>query len=122
MASPKSQSVHKSKKRGAVRRDFWRTLLVIACLGGAGAVALVMGATTTVVSKAEIGPEQKMRTASVLFIPLFGDACRQSIFDNRNGMMSQENTMSCEKLAKKMRKDEKNQSAGFEKMSDSFRK
>jgi hypothetical protein len=81
-----------------------------------------MGATTTVVSKAEIGPEQKMRTASVLFIPLFGDACRQSIFDNRNGMMSQENTMSCEKLAKKMRKDEKNQSAGFEKMSDSFRK
>jgi hypothetical protein len=122
MASRKSQSAHKAKKRGAARRDFLRTLLVVACLGGAGAVALVIGATTTVVSKTEIGPEQKMRTASILFIPLFGDACRQSVFDNRNGMMSQANTVSCENLAKKMRKDEKNQSADFVRMSDSLSK
>lgn len=123
MASRKSQSSHKAKKRVAVRRDFLRTLLVILCLGGAGAMAMVVATTTTVVSKTEFGPEQKLRTASILFFPLFGDACRQGLFDNRNGTMSQAKTLSCEKFAKKVQQD--NQSStdrSFEKMSDNYQK
>ena len=41
---------------------------------------------------------RELRTGSILFMPLVGDVCRQSVFDNDTGLIWPIDSVSCEKI------------------------
>ena len=115
---------HRSTKRKAFRRDVWRTSFLIGGLTGALALMLYFGTAEKVVRRAEFGFGQESRRGSILFMPLVGDLCRQSAFDNESGIIWPADAVSCQQAIARMQKDVTERSAASNIMSigERFRK
>ena len=95
MISPRSQHTRKARWRIAFRLDLRRALLAIGAVTVTLALAFFIAIYEKTEKPAKVASGREMRTGSILIMPLVGDTCRQSVFDNYSGEIWPAKSISC---------------------------
>jgi hypothetical protein len=120
---PHRKTRSKSRWRIAFRLDLRRALIAISGVTATLALAFFLASHEKPEKPAEVVLRRELRTGSILFMPLVGDVCRQSVFDNDTGLIWSIDSVSCEKIKRNTVKSAtENSGSHVMAISDNFRK
>jgi hypothetical protein len=100
-----SPSTRPKKGRRRRSRDIWRHVFVVATIGGFLTLGYFdfddIAAATHLEAKPAEAAQQRaaMYTGSILYVPDSGLSCRQMLFDNQTGRLSDNGQVDCARAA-----------------------
>jgi hypothetical protein len=89
------------KTRRSRSRDFARPAIVVIAMGallglGFFTTQQMITASRHTAARASMSGDDDVYTGSILYMPDRGNACRQILFDNRNGQMTDKGYVDCQ--------------------------
>ena len=108
--------------RHAVRMDVRRALLAICGVGGALALVFFFVIRKPPEKIVEQGFGYEWRTGSILVVPLAGDECQRSVFDNDRGVIWPLDPIACAKVIQGYDKNLDSTPGHVEAVSQNFRR